>query len=343
MDPLTRHSQREPIWSAEYSLRPIPHAQTPAQQLRALERAAAAVPSDTPIWNAALAELRQGGVTDNDVGTGETLATLPHLKIAVVTPYFREDLGILKRCHESVLEQTYPSRHIMVADGFPREEIDGWDAEHVRLEHNHSDYGDTPRAVGGERALSFGCDAIAYLDADNSFRPRHLESMIRCCHTTSASVIFSGRTLHFPNGLMLPEVDPEDCRTHIDTSCLLLRGEARTMASAWRVYPRQLARLDDRLVVRMLRARGLAFACTGALTVRYTVNYAWMYRALNLEVPPDARVDFDVTPIASYCSGLSAEESQGLDLLLGFPAGEFLRDFVKRYQEHRSTRTDSRV
>jgi hypothetical protein len=270
-------------------------------------------------------------VTDNDVGTGATPASLPPLKIAVVTPYFCEDLGILKRCHESVLAQTYPSRHIMIADGLPRKEIDDWDGEHVRLDHPHADCGDTPRAAGGERALSLGYDVIAYLDADNSFRPRHLESMVRCCYATNASVIFSGRTLHFPNGLMLPEVDPEDSRTHIDTSCLLLRGDARTMASAWLVYPRQLACVGDRLVVRMLRSRGLAFACTGALTVRYTINYAWMYRALNLAVPSDARADFDVTPIASYCRGLSQEQWQNLDLLLGFPAGEFLRDFVKRH------------
>jgi len=42
------------------------------------------------------------------------------LTVAVVAPYHSEDLAMLRRCHQSVLAQTYPCRHIMVADGLPR-------------------------------------------------------------------------------------------------------------------------------------------------------------------------------------------------------------------------------
>jgi hypothetical protein len=42
------------------------------------------------------------------------------LTVAVVTPHHSEDLALLRRCHQSVLAQTYPCRHIMVADGLPR-------------------------------------------------------------------------------------------------------------------------------------------------------------------------------------------------------------------------------
>ena len=42
------------------------------------------------------------------------------------------------------------------------------------------------------------------------------------------------------------------------------------MASVWSVYPRPLSLIDDRLVGRILHARGMRFACTGALTTRYT-------------------------------------------------------------------------
>ncbi len=306
-------------------------AQSPAGALREIERLAAATPSDTRLWNAALAELRQGRATDADVGAGAATIGMAPVAVAVVTPYFREDLATLRRCHESVLAQTHPCRHIMVADGFPRPEIGTWDVEHIRLPAANADYGDTPRVAGGERALAQGCGAIAYLDADNSYRPRHVESMVGRSRSAQADVVFCGRTQHFPDGRMLPRVDPQDCRGHIDTNCLLLAGRALAMTSAWLAYPRQLAMIDDRFVVRMLRARGLRFACTGALTVRYTVNYASVYRELGLAVPPGARADFDATPIAAHYRSLSAAQWQDIDARLGFPAAAFVRNFVMNW------------
>ena len=294
-----------------------------------LEMAAAAKPSDARVWNAALTELRLGRVTDNDVGASATTGGARPVAVAVVTAYCHEDLAALWRCHQSVLTQTYPCRHVMVSDGFPRQEVDTWNVEHIRLERAHADYGDTPRVVGGERALALGCDAIAYVDADNSFRPHHVESLVRRRQVTGADVVFSGRTLHFPTGQMLPVLKRVDGRTHIDTNCLFLAGDARAMASLWHAYPRPLARIGDRLVVRMLRARGFAFACTGALTVRYTVNYAAQYAALNVPVSPDARADFDVGPLAAYCRDLSETQWRELDATLGFPATAFLREYLK--------------
>jgi cellulose synthase/poly-beta-1,6-N-acetylglucosamine synthase-like glycosyltransferase len=47
-------------------------------------------------------------------------------RIAVVTPYYQENLDILKKCQESVRQQTYLCTHFMVADGFPRDEIASW-------------------------------------------------------------------------------------------------------------------------------------------------------------------------------------------------------------------------
>jgi len=36
---------------------------------------------------------------------------------AVITPYHRESLELLQRCHQSCLNQAHPVRHVMVADG----------------------------------------------------------------------------------------------------------------------------------------------------------------------------------------------------------------------------------
>ena len=55
------------------------------------------------------------------------------MRIAVVTPYYKEPTDILRRCHDSVMAQTCPVTHIMVSDGHPNPEVDQWNAIHVRL------------------------------------------------------------------------------------------------------------------------------------------------------------------------------------------------------------------
>jgi hypothetical protein len=37
------------------------------------------------------------------------------LRVTVVTPYYIEALDVLRRCHQSVAQQSYPCRHVMVA------------------------------------------------------------------------------------------------------------------------------------------------------------------------------------------------------------------------------------
>ena len=45
------------------------------------------------------------------------------LRVAVITPYYREPLTMLRQCHDSVRTQTYPCTHFLIADGHPQEEI----------------------------------------------------------------------------------------------------------------------------------------------------------------------------------------------------------------------------
>jgi hypothetical protein len=90
------------------------------------------------------------------------------LKVAVVTPYYKESDDILRQCHESVLRQSYPCMHILVADGHPKALFYGHPKTmHVTLPQANGDQGNTPRTVGGILAEAYGFDAVAYLDADN--------------------------------------------------------------------------------------------------------------------------------------------------------------------------------
>jgi hypothetical protein len=70
------------------------------------------------------------------------------LRVAVITPYYQEALGVLEQCHVSVLNQTHPCVHFLVADGCSQPEGQKWSAEHIVLSRPHRDNGNTPRGIG---------------------------------------------------------------------------------------------------------------------------------------------------------------------------------------------------
>ena len=77
---------------------------------------------------------------------------------AVITPYYKESLAVLERCHRSCQEQQgdWPLRHVMVADGHPRPELAGWNVDHIVLPQAHGDNGNTPRCLGAISAINQG-------------------------------------------------------------------------------------------------------------------------------------------------------------------------------------------
>jgi hypothetical protein len=77
----------------------------------------------------------------------------PLVRVAVVTPYLREDIGVLRRCHESVLAQSHPCTHIMVADGLPKSAVGTWQVSHIVLPQSHGDAGDAARLIGALPSL----------------------------------------------------------------------------------------------------------------------------------------------------------------------------------------------
>jgi hypothetical protein len=96
------------------------------------------------------------------------------LKIAVVIPYCNEEDDMVNNCHSSVMHQSYPCTHILVADGHPKSQFDEQPKTmHVVLPQANADVGNTPRAIGGILADAYGFDAVAYLDADNWYDSAH--------------------------------------------------------------------------------------------------------------------------------------------------------------------------
>ena len=72
------------------------------------------------------------------------------VRVAVLTPYFKESSEVLDQCHRSVMEQSVPADHVLVADGAARQELDTWTVNHVILPKDCDD----GRICNGKEACS---------------------------------------------------------------------------------------------------------------------------------------------------------------------------------------------
>ena len=147
------------------------------------------------------------------------------MKPIVITPYKQESLKTLKRCHNSVLSQTIETTHILVADGRGKAVVDQWDAQHLILPRCHNNCGNTPRGLGALMAASQGYEPIFFLDADNWFKPNHVELAL-AVHQNDPSIDVVSPSAQFY--WMMEQLDgaPEDVDQYFaDTSTLAyLRG-----------------------------------------------------------------------------------------------------------------------
>jgi len=209
------------------------------------------------------------------------------MRVAVVTPYFREELDVLRNCHESVRRQTAACMHFMVADGFPRNEIGSWEVEHIVLARAHGDVGNTPRAIGGISAMNQGFDAIAFLDADNWYDARHIEEMIKLHERTGAAVCSATRMIHAQDGTALfVDCEEGDGTRHVDTSCYFLTARAFSLLPLWAMMPKELGPVGDHILWRTICALGLSRAHCPKPTVAFRTQYEIHYRRAGRTPPP---------------------------------------------------------
>ncbi|GJE38325.1 glycosyltransferase [Methylobacterium persicinum] len=213
-------------------------------------------------------------------------------RIFVVTPYHKESMAYLRRCHESVVSQQVEARvtHVMVADGHARPEIDQWEVIHIRLPKEHGDNGNTPRGVGALVAQSNEAEFIAFLDADNWYNPDHLTSMLEMHRQTNADVLCSLRHFYDPEGklLSLYEIDENEGR-HVDTSCLMLHKPVFDLNTMWTRMPKVLSPWCDRIFFSGIQHRRIIRAYTNQRSVSFTTLYQNHYVALGLPIPENAK------------------------------------------------------
>jgi glycosyltransferase involved in cell wall biosynthesis len=227
------------------------------------------------------------------------------MRVAVVTPYYKEELSFLVQCHQSVLAQDIDADHIMVADGFPREEISDWRVKHVRLPVAHGDNGNTPRAVGSLLADAEGYDFIAYLDADNWFHPGHLKSLLALHTESGAPVCTSFRTYHSADGTPLPVSERSENEVqHVDTSCYLVHRSAFSLVQTWARMPRPLSPICDRVFFAAIANGRFRLASTRKRSVAFRSQYLSHYRAAGLPPPASAKGPTEFNPAYVYLASI---------------------------------------
>ena len=145
--------------------------------------------------------------------------TWNQFKPAIITPYYKENIKLIKRCHESCKSQTYKASHFLVSDGFPNPEINNWDVNHIILSEAHNDYGNTPRGIGALSAINQGFNVILFLDADNWFENKHLESVLEMkIANLSFDIISTYRNLELLSGEIVKSNKVDLEKKHIEAN-----------------------------------------------------------------------------------------------------------------------------
>lgn len=214
----------------------------------------------------------------------QNLQNPQNLRLAVITAYYKEPLKVLKRCHDSVLKQSYEATHYMVADGYPRDELDSWNIRHLKLpQPSAADYGATPTCLGALAAFSADFDGVLFLDADNWFEPEHIAMLVTLQKQFQVPVVTATRILRKEDESALG-ISTEDGPNFTDTNCYLLMRETLWSLPAWVVRDNHNTP-PDRLFWNEIVKKGYKRVHNSSPTVNYVTTWAVHYLQYR-EVPP---------------------------------------------------------
>jgi len=244
------------------------------------------------------------------------------MKIAIITPYYKEPRDLIERCIRSVAAQDLRATHFLVSDGHPQDWIDEHPVRHLRLGCSHGDFGNTPRSIGGILAASEGYDAIGFIDADNWLEPQHVSSCLQAAAAAGddTDYVVATRQLVRNDGSVMPILTRDDRDgSHVDTNCyFLLPGSFHTLGQ-WGVMPKPLSIIGDRVYLGSLRAQGLRAARNPNVTVNYLCTWAYLFEAIG-ETPPDyAKSSIDTSAVRQWWLGLDERDRVIVDRLAAAP------------------------
>ena len=218
------------------------------------------------------------------------------MRIAVVTPYFKESADVLRRCMASVQSQCVPVDHVLVADGHPQYWVEEQPrVTHIELRKGAADFGDTPRSLGFVVAMRSEYDIIQFLDADNVLMPEHFDAVLGHFRGLSEAeypdLVVARRHMLRPDGSILGvSIAEDEALKHIDTSCYVFYRTAFHVGLKWCLIPRQLGFMDDRVFFALMTRAGLRkIVVNSTKTVGYTCWWDDLYEEAGEEPPPNCK------------------------------------------------------
>ena len=213
------------------------------------------------------------------------------LNIAVITPYYKESIKQLDKCHKSVLAQGPNVTHFFISDGIPNTILDTWNCVHIKLPFSSQDYGDTPRGIGAAIASTQEYDGICFLDADNWYNPEHIPNIRKTYEQYKTPVISTSRYLYLKENEQFLGLCPEcDGVNFVDTSCYFFHRDAFDVCRLWFFKPSGIGMLDDRIIWAEVLRQKLKRAHVHIPTVNYATDLAFHYKYFNLTPPPHSRI-----------------------------------------------------
>ena len=209
------------------------------------------------------------------------------MKVAVVTPYYKEPVEVLDRCINSVKAQTHPDVfHVLVSDGYPSVVT-----EDTVLTPPCSDSGDTPRLMGAGYAAAKGADAILLLDADCWIDPDHIKLMVEAQQLLNAGIVTCPRKVYDKFTLEYFGVDTEsDGINFCDTNCSLVMAKHFNTFASWGFKPLGKGLIGDRFFWEACLRSGAVIARTTETMSNYPSDFVCHYEMFGRPTPDDAKV-----------------------------------------------------
>ena len=163
-------------------------------------------------------------------------------RVGIVTPWAGEQA--IEQASDSIANQVLPDggeveiHHIVVDDGsgesFNNKATVAGTTHLIRLGNTFNDVGASPRGIGSSFAVALGCQCVMFLDADNTYEPQHVATMLAVHFQSKSRVVGARRRiLHWQDDVEMGVKDFSDGDGLVDTNCLVLFDEAVLLAPRW--------------------------------------------------------------------------------------------------------------
>lgn len=211
------------------------------------------------------------------------------MRVAVVTAVYKPNLDWLKRCCDSVSQQTHPCTQILVSDGSGPNPIKNFNGQFIQLGQNHDDWGDTPRTIGAFSAAAQGFDGVLWLDQDNWLYPEHVSSLVALQQQTGKPICTTSRDIYHMNGRLLGACKETDGVRFVDANCFFVTRAAFDTLGFWSLMPKAWHICSDMYFFAQIKKHRIPTAHQARQTMGYTATRSHSYRQFGHEPPPGVK------------------------------------------------------